>query len=72
MDTAGVMKSVKAKSFVIRTWLEPGGAAAWRGVVTELETRRSKGFSRFTDLVRHLETEAGAAGLAEADERPKS
>jgi hypothetical protein len=66
------MKSVKAKSFVIRTWLEPGGALAWRGMVTDLETRHARGFSRFTDLVRHLESEAGAARLAEEDERPKS
>ena len=49
------MKTSKPRSFVIRTWREDTGVRRWRATVTDLETRNSKGFSRFEALVQHLQ-----------------
>jgi hypothetical protein len=54
------MRDSKSKHFIIRTWLEVSGFRRWRATVTDVETRRSQGFTRFEDLVQHLETQLDA------------
>ncbi len=49
----------KAKNLVIRAWLEEGGVNAWRATVTNVDTKQIRGFSRISELVKHLETEIG-------------
>jgi environmental stress-induced protein Ves len=54
--------SPKARGIVIRTWTEQHATHAWRATVTDVETRQTRAFSRFADLVRYLETVLATQG----------